>query len=513
MRRAGGRVLLAGIRDRGTLYAVYAFLETLGARWFAPAFDFYGTAGGEYVPRNKSASVDALDVIEKPAMQWRKKYIEEGLSHTPANLRQLVDWMAKARLNVLNCPIDYGSRGRVRWDNWRDALIPELKLRDMLVEVGGHGYPNFLSPDKYFESHPEWFAMFGGRRIRAKNAVFSTANPEAVRTFIANVVEYLTRHPEIDIFDAWPPDGARWSEAPEDVALGTPSERHMRLLTQLADALHKQLPKVRVQFIAYASYLEPSHTRPQPDLLMDFCPINRSFETAIDDQSSQQNAIYFQALREWLKGHVAPDQVTIYSYITKYAWRSLPVLIPHMIVQEARLFAGLGIGGFATYSEPGAWATFELNHYIAARAIWNPSMDIAAELQDYTRARYGKAAEPVAQYLALVEQTVPHAIAIPGTDLELPRQRALVASFAKAKQILARAQTLTEGTAQRPLIEKLEAARQYADNEMRFRLMTLSNAWRYREYDALEKLLAERRALLEANRNTGVIVVPSNQEP
>ena len=45
---------------------------------------------------------------------------------------------------TLVIPTDYQGHGRVKWDNWRDALTPELQKRGILIEVGGHGYQNFL---------------------------------------------------------------------------------------------------------------------------------------------------------------------------------------------------------------------------------------------------------------------------------------------------------------------------------------------------------------------------------
>lgn len=69
--------------------------------------------------------------------------MEEGWSHTVDNLPQLIDWMAKQRLNILVYPYDYVALGLVEWDTWREQLIPELERRDMILEVGGHGYDSF----------------------------------------------------------------------------------------------------------------------------------------------------------------------------------------------------------------------------------------------------------------------------------------------------------------------------------------------------------------------------------
>ena len=59
-------------------------------------------------------------------------------------------------------PFNYQGDGKVQWDNWREALTPELKKRDMLVEVGGHGYQNFLNAkmeggEVCSTNIPDWF--------------------------------------------------------------------------------------------------------------------------------------------------------------------------------------------------------------------------------------------------------------------------------------------------------------------------------------------------------------------
>jgi hypothetical protein len=510
IRRAGGRVLIAGDSDRGTLYGVYAFLEKLGCHWFAPNFDFYGPAGGELVPHVVAPEVDDWNLVERPAFRWRKLYIEEGWSHTTENLKQMVDWMAKARMNVLDCPIDYQHWHHTEWDNWRQVLTPELKKRGILIEVGGHGYPNFLPQEKYFAQHPDWFGMYDGKRSSDPRVVFSTADPDAVRTFVANIKSYLEAHPEIDILDVWPPDGARWSDAPEDVALGSPAERQMILLDRLDHELKPDFPKLRLQFIAYEMFtVPPAEHEPDAGIFMEYCPINRSFESPLYDSSYPQNEEYFRDLESWLTGVIDPADVTIYSYITKYAWRSLPVLIPHLIVEEARRFNSMGIGGLATYSEPGSWATFELDHYITARALWNPQLDVNKELIDYTSSRYGAAGPAVLAYLHLVEEVVPHAIGIPGTQLTIDKQRMMLRDFAAAPGFLKEAHALAGNDPSLGiLLTKLDRSDEYVQNEMDLRLALLLNAegWGNHRLPNLSDLLGAREKIIITNPGDGVIL-------
>jgi hypothetical protein len=510
LRRVGDRVLIAGRTDRATLYGVYAFLERMGCRWFAPNYDFYGAAKGEYVPRRAVLAIGDLNSVERPAFKWRKLYIEEGRSHTSENLVQMVDWMAKARMNVLDCPVDYQHHGHTKWDHWRDALIPELRKRGLLIEVGGHGYQTYLPQDKYFDKHPEWFGLYDGKRSREDYEVFATSNEDAVHTLIANIETYLEAHPEIDIFDLWPPDGARWSEAKEDTALGTPAERQVLLLNQVARELRSKFKRLNIQFIAYQNYVSPPlANKPADGILMEFCPINRSFESALYENASSQNEEYFRDLESWRNGVINPSSITIYSYITKYAWRSLPIVVPHLIVNEVRRYRDMGIGGFATYSEPGNWATFEVDHYITARALWNPDMDVAQELSDYADIRYGPAGTFVLKYLELLEEVVPHAVAIPGTTLDATKQKTMMERFQGAPQLLAEARKADAGNpAMAVLLAKLDHQYDYVENEMSLQMLLLERAQRQptKLYSKLDDLLQERKRIIQADPNDGVIL-------
>ena len=508
VRRSGGRVLIAGGSDRGTLYGVYELLEKLGCRWFAPNFAFYGVATGEFVPHVAEPTVGDWDLVERPAFKWRKLYIEEGHSHTPEALKQMVDWMAKVRMNVLDCPIDYQHLHRTEWDNFREALIPELRKRGILIEVGGHGYPNFLPQEKYFAEHPEWFGMRDAKRTTDPRVVFSTAHQDAVNTFVSNVKSYLQAHPEIDVLDVWPPDGAEWSEAPEDLALGSSSERQILLLNHLREQLKPDFPRLKLQFIAYETYtVPPTDHKPSAGIFMDFCPINRSFEDPLYASSYQQSEEYFHNLQGWLNGVMTPSDISIYSYVTKYAWRSLPILVPHLIADEIRRFHQMGIGGFATYSEPGNWATFELDHYIVARALWDSQLDVSQELADYTAHRYGAAGPAVLSYLQLVENVAPHAVGIPGTQLTIEKQRMMLHDFAPAAGLLKQAHDASAGDAAlQVLLAKLDHSHEYLQSEMDLRLALLMDAQGHGRLSKLSDLLAAQTKISDADPNDGVIL-------
>ena len=72
LRTAGQTLYLAGGRPRGTLYAVYTFLEdAVGCRWW--------TATESYLPSRPTLTVPALDKMYVPQLQYRNPwYLEAG---------------------------------------------------------------------------------------------------------------------------------------------------------------------------------------------------------------------------------------------------------------------------------------------------------------------------------------------------------------------------------------------------------------------------------------------------
>jgi hypothetical protein len=391
----GKDLVLAGGSDRALLYAVYDLLHRLGCVWAAPALEGFG-GKGELVPEARELNYIAPGPVrEAPVLKYRKLDVEEGRTHTVENLRQLIAWMPKVRLNVLQVPLNYQGAGRVRWDNWREALTPELKKRGLLIEVGGHGYQNFLGArmagGALFRQHPEWFGQNKeGQPDTTMRVVFNTSNPEAVRYLMENIGRYLREHPEIDIFDCWPPDVARWALSPAMAALGPAVDRQARLLNQVDSMVKTIRPGLKVEIIAYGQVLAPPMgVELSKDILVDFCPIDQSFEAPLYDTSRVANAQYFRAAEDW-KRRFAGDRA-LYSYYRKYAWRSLPVMLPHFMQDELRWYAGIGVRGVSTYSEPGDWYTYGMNHYVLAELAWDPDAAVDQLMDEYARVQYGPA--------------------------------------------------------------------------------------------------------------------------
>ncbi|GLC23643.1 DUF4838 domain-containing protein [Roseisolibacter agri] len=501
----GDSLVLTGASPRAALYAAYDLLERLGCRWLAPALAFHQGAH-ELVPRRATlVYTGPATVAERPRFAIRKVDVSEGMSHDSASLRAIVAWMPKLRFNTLMAPQDFGGSGRVTWDRWRDALTPELRRRDLRVEIGGHGWQNFLSARRdgaLFAAHPEWFGRDAQcRPSREERLAFNTSDSGAVRHVLDGVVRYLRDRSEIDVFDFWPPDGVRWAECAADAALGSPADRQARLANALVRRLRAEGLRTRVQIIAYANLKSPPTVALDPEILVDFCPIGQNFDVAIDDAAGANNRQYVDTLAAWRA--VRPRNLGVYAYYRRYAWRSLPVLLPRYIAHDLRWHAGHGMTSVSSYVEPGDWFTYELNHVALGRLAWNPDADAEALIDDHARARFGTGATAAAAALRTLEDvvrtygSVPYSAPKPLARVTEAR-RLVERRLAAVRDAAARANA-TDGAALRRLALMLDFARR----DLALQELRLTNA----PADARRAQVEALVAMLTANADAGTFLM------
>ena len=402
-----GYILLAGNNDRGTLYAAYAVLEKHGTRFFAPNFPFYNGMAEQVSPR-KSIRLVPFEEIQYPDYPYRRKYVENGFSHTLKTMIALIDWMAKNKLNTLVVPTNYSNLNFTVWDTWRLDLIPELEKRGMILEVGGHGYETFLPPAVYKTAHPDWFGSATepvvGTNPKPPANVFRITNEEALQTYLDNVVAYLRARPEIQIFDAWPPDGARWIKRDID-SFGSVANAQSYVTRRLQDRLAQEGLNVIVETIAYQFAIDPPDPEYmyRPDTIIDFAPSNRSYREMIFEPGSPQNEFFNQRIEMWNQSGFQ-GTLGIYEYYRKYAWRSWPNTFTNLILAEVPYYYSKNFRGIGIYSEPGDWVTYELVHYLTAALAWNTRLDGQQFARSYRLMRYGNVQLKMANYFSLVEQ-------------------------------------------------------------------------------------------------------------
>ncbi len=136
IRTVGDSLILAGGKPRGTIYAVYTFLEDIvGIRWW--------TSTESYVPTKKTLRISKLNTVYVPKILYREAFYED----TNANPLFAVKLKLNGHFTLI--PKEYGGHYSIL--GWC------------------HTFYSLLPPAIYFAKHPEWYSEINGKRIIDKN--------------------------------------------------------------------------------------------------------------------------------------------------------------------------------------------------------------------------------------------------------------------------------------------------------------------------------------------------------
>lgn len=217
----------------GTWYGVCDFLEKqLGVRWFMPG------KLGEYVPKHTGKwSIPKLDYEDSPRMESRRMTMYYGKNKQQE--REIFIWKRRNR-----------SGNAESWCAW-------------------HTWLNDIPAKKYFDQHPEWFALINGRRTAndpmGLGVKICTTNPEVLDEFAKILINRAKSWKRPGMLSLGPNDGGNYCECKKCTALddgfridGSPiiTTRMMTYANEVAKRVLKELPNQKFGIYAYAYYAE-----------------------------------------------------------------------------------------------------------------------------------------------------------------------------------------------------------------------------------------------------------------
>ncbi len=399
-------VLICGGSDRGTLFAVYRFLEVLGCRWLTPDPET------EIVPRQSTLVVKDVHLDTKPAFQWR--LFLGGRQITEHSLRgeraQLEPWGVKVGLNGLYTP-------EAAPENGACYYYPA-------GFDGVHTWEGIITNNAYFEKHPEWFPLLGGKRVpTGRNRQLCVTASGLADEFARNVIRAFDDDPQCRLMSISPNDCFGWCECPECTDLdqrlcggrtteqGLARARPFRgdrvfwFANEVAARVAKKHPDKKLLLLAYVNYAEPPDTvRPHPNVIPFVCHYAPAdYAHAINDPASEPNRQFNEMLKDWVR---TTPNVMIYSYVSKSLWWQLPRPVLRTFAADIEYFYQLGITRYYCQSTLSDWPLDGPLYYVIARLLWDPSADADAIARQWIDGMFGPASEHMAAFYEAVDASV-----------------------------------------------------------------------------------------------------------
>jgi hypothetical protein len=356
----GSRLCIAGGTHKGTLYGVYEFLERhLGCHFLTP--------DAELIPVLDSVVVPALDIRENPAFGSRETYY--------AGMEDPV-FADKMRCDR------HAWKGAEDWGLWVHTMF------------------TLVPPEKYFETHPEYYALMAGKRAKTQLCL---TNPEVLSITIESLRERMKEKPEATYWSVSQMDTYGACECASckviDDYEGGASGSMITFVNKVAEAF----PDKVISTLAYQyTRSAPKHIRPASNVNIMLCTIECDRSKPIAQDTSAGS--FVKDLRDWSR---ISDDILVWDYVIQFTnmlapFPNLPVLQPNL-----QLFDQYGV---KSVFEQGAHKTYtenqELRRYLLARLLWNPRLDFDSLSDGFLHDYYGPAAPMIRRYHQRMEQAL-----------------------------------------------------------------------------------------------------------
>ena len=375
-------VLIAGADERGTLYGVYAFLEDqLGVGWFGP--------DATVIPKRGTVTVDHLHIREAPAFMMRDD--NAGIT------RKSAAWDAHIRLNGSFIPDDPKYGGNYRLFN------------------GDENFYELISPDKYFNTHPEYFSLIKGARSTKSGGTWGPGqlcltNPDVFKIITDALADKVKVDPKLLTLGLSPNDSddGNCEDAAckaSDAKYGAPSGTLLNFVNKVAANEQARFPgrKIWVETLAY-QYEEqapkPGTIKPADNVLVCLCPIFACVSHPIDgDPDSVKSK---KALMDWSK--VAAGHLQIWHYATNFQNYLQPLpdfdeLGPDMLYYKNHGVSGVFVEGDYQNGEPDLEP---MRTWLLGHLLWNPHQDVWPLVSKFCDGYFGPAGPDMNAYVRLL---------------------------------------------------------------------------------------------------------------
>lgn len=372
IRTVGKDIILAGGHPRGTLYAVYTFLEDyVGCRWWSSKVSS--------IPKKPTLKVGRIDVRYVPVLEYREPYWFDAFDG---------DWAVRNKCN--------GHAERL------DAKRGGKHIYQGFV----HTFYSLIPPEKYFKEHPEWFSEINGKR-RYERAQLCLTNEEMRKELVKNLKVQLRRNPAATIASVSQNDWHGNCQCSKCAAIdkeeGSPAGSLLRFVNAVAADIEKEFPQVAISTLAYQYTRKPPKlVKPRHNVIVRLCSIECSFSKPLVDE---RNKKFRDDIIGWSK---ICNRLYIWDYTTDFRHHILPHPNLRVLGPNVKFFVDHNVKGIF---EQGAYTTngaemAELRAWVLAKLLWDPTRNGDKLIDEFIDGYYGAAGPHIKAYLKVTHDAV-----------------------------------------------------------------------------------------------------------
>jgi hypothetical protein len=344
-------------KNGGTQHGIYDLLYHWGCRFYMPG------DSGEYIPKMEKLEVVLKKHMEKPGMDGRVFATQDNNYGGPFR-GDFYAWLKKNKI------------GGMSYDHY-------------------HAFARLMPVDKYYASHPEYFALIKGKRL---STTACTTNPEVVK-IITEAVRNRFKNEDLsaslslnDTDEACECDNCVKERKGYDASVNL-----FALANKVAIALEGEYPD-RYIFM-YGNYEFKGHLPEGTRIAKNIVPVwfpysgGHSFE----DKTCSIKKEKLMALEDWKRA--GAKQFGVYDYLNLH---EIEYPVTRSLDSQMKILSHENCIAGHFEIDNRSWIN-NLSVYLVARLMWNPGENIEPVVSEYFRLMYGGAAPLMKDYYEALE--------------------------------------------------------------------------------------------------------------
>ncbi len=274
----------------------------------------------------------------------------------------------------------------------------------------------FCAADKYFDEHPEYFALNGGKRQPTQLCLTNEDVYEIVLQEVFDLIETKVAYPgepvQISLTHEDNPTMCLCENCKAlDDANGSHAGTMLTFVNRIARAV-KEAGYDNVTFDTFAyTYTRtvPTNVVPEDNVIIRLCPIECCHAHAYNDPTCEINRLFMEDLEGWSK---ICERIYIWDYSTNYdhtagLFPDFATLQSNMQTYYTHNVKGVFVQGNGEMhlcdTEFG-----ELKGYLISKLMQDPYLDFEATMAEFNNAFYGAAGEHITEFIKMtMEKPVP----------------------------------------------------------------------------------------------------------
>jgi hypothetical protein len=355
IKTAGDKIYFAGAEGKGTLNAVHTFLEKyLNCRTYSSKV--------KIIPELKSIRLPQINEIENPVIDYRATHYYEAMNDEYCRWHKLVD-------------------------------SDDKKTWGLFV----HTFRTLIPAEKYFQEHPEYFALRDSLRVPEQPCLSSQ---EVFKIMVEELRKRIKENPGAKIWSVSQNDNYSNCQCPLcskiDLAEDSPSGSLINFVNKVA----LEFPDKIISTLAYQYSRKPPKTiKPEKNVNIMLCSIESYRTKPLEEDISADS--FIRDLAGWSK---ISKNIIVWDYVVQFTSLVSPFPNFHVLQPNIQTFHKYGV---KMIFEQGAGnrqgSEFnELRTYLIAKLLWNPFISIDSVMNDFLNGYYGEAGKQIRAYIALM---------------------------------------------------------------------------------------------------------------